>query len=88
MGTEKVNGNFVLVKKVWMMVLIGTWLFGMGVSYAMIKTHVESNTTSIETNVECIDDNKNKLKDSTMQMNEISYNLKSICRHLEIEYIE
>ena len=88
MGTEKVNGNFVLVKRVWLLIVIATWIFGMGVSYAVIKTHVESNTDSIKINVECIDDNKNKLKDSTMQMNEISYNLKSICKHLEIEYIE
>ncbi len=88
MESKKINGNFVLINRIWLLILIGSWIFSMGVAYAVVKTQVESNTVSIETNLDYIIKNDSKISTTASNIQEIKFNIKSICKALKIEYIE
>lgn len=88
MNNEKINGNFVLINKIWILILIGIWIFSMGVAYAVVKTQVDTNTTSIQINAELIEVNKKKINTTSANIKENNYNIKSICKALNIDFIK
>ena len=88
MESKKINGNFVLINRIWLLILIGSWIFSMGVAYAVVKTQIEANTFSIEANSDYIIKNDNKISTTASNIQEIKFNIKSICKALKIEYIE
>jgi len=84
---NKVNRN-------WQILMIIIWIFSLGVAYATITSRVSNNEIAIIKLINDIDENSysvEAIKDDrgslSNDMIEIKFNMKSICKALNIDYI-
>jgi hypothetical protein len=82
------------VNRTWQMITILIWIFSLGVAYATISSRVSNNEAaivvlveSVKTNRDCVESIKKDRGSLSNDMQEIKFNMKSICKALKIDYI-